>query len=438
MKLLLRMVSLLVIVAVVVLLVVAPWPLLLALLLGFAAWLQFARSGRQAGSITLVGLSTLGQRVGSSLVTVIGIAGVVAVLVAMLAMAQGYRDTLRGTGSSDAAIVMRGGSSAELASVFDRDSALVVTQAPGIALDAAGKPIASPELVVAVNLPQRGAKDADDLGSAQLRGVGEQAWALRSQVKIIAGRRFSNGLRELVAGTGARRQFAGLEPGRAVRIGNQDWQVVGIFESGDAMDSELWADAGVVGPAWRRGSSVSAVYVRLASAASFAPFKAALAGDPRLKVDVSTTADYYARQSESLTKTITVIGIVVGSIMAIGAVFGALNTMFATVAARAREIATLRAIGFRGTPVVVAVMIETLVLALAGGLLGGLVAWLVFNDYTASTMGNGMGQLTFRFHVEAALLWTGLKWALGMGFIGGLFPALRAARLPVAAALRAL
>lgn len=438
MKLLTRILSLLALLVVVVLLAAAPWPLLLALLLGFLAWLQFTRAGRQAGSITLVGLSTLGQRTGTALVTVVGIAGVVAVLVAMLAMAQGYGDTLRGTGSDDTAIVMRGGSSAELASGLDRDSALVIAQAPGVALDGAGKPIASPELVVAVNLPQRGAKDADDLGSAQLRGVGEQAWALRKQVRIIAGRRFTSGLRELVAGSGARRQFAGLEVGRAVRIGNQDWQVVGIFESGDALDSELWADAGVVGPAWRRGSGVSAVYVRLAGAKAFATFKAALAADPRLKVDASTTADYYARQSEALTRTITVIGIVVGSIMAIGAVFGALNTMFATVAARAREIATLRAIGFRGTPVVVAVMLETLVLALAGGLLGGLVAWVVFNDFTASTMGNGMGQLTFRFHVEPPLLWTGLKWALAMGFIGGLFPALRAARLPVATALRSL
>jgi putative ABC transport system permease protein len=438
MKLLASIASLLALVVVVVLLAAGPWPLLLALLLGFLAWLQFTRAGRQAGSITLVGLSTLGQRTGSAVVTVVGIAGVVAVLVAMLAMAQGYRDTLRGTGSDDAAIVMRGGSSAEVASALDRDSALVVSQAPGVALDGAGKPIASPELVVAVNLPLRGSSGADDLGSAQLRGVGEQAWALRSQVKIIAGRRFTNGLRELVAGTGVRRQFAGLEVGRAVRIGNQEWQVVGIFESGDAMDSELWADVGVVGPAWRRGSGVSAVYVRLTAARAFAPFKAALAADPRLKVDASTTADYYARQSESLTKTITVIGIVVGSIMAIGAVFGALNTMFATVAARAREIATLRAIGFRGMPVVVAIMLETLVLALAGGLLGGLVAWVVFNDFTASTMGNGMGQLTFRFHVEPLLLWTGLKWALAMGFIGGLFPALRAARLPVATALRSL
>jgi putative ABC transport system permease protein len=438
MKFLARILSLLSILVVVALLVVAPWPLLLALLLGFVAWMQFARTGRQSSSITLVGLGTLRQRAGSAVVTVIGIAGVVAVLVAMLAMAQGYRDTLRKSGSEDTAIVMRGGSSSEVASVFDRDSALVVTQAPGIAQDAAGKPIASPELVVAANLPIRGSNDADELGSVQLRGVGEQAWALRSQVKIIAGRRFTNGLHELVAGTGARRQFRGLEPGSEIRLGSQLWTVVGIFESGDAMDSELWADAGVVGPTWRRGSSVSAVYVRLRSAAAFAPFKAALASDPRLKVDVSTTADYYSRQSESLTKVITVIGIVVGSIMAIGAVFGALNTMFATVAARAREIATLRAIGFRGTPVVVAVMLETLVLALAGGLLGGLIAWLVFNDYTASTMGNGTGQLTFRFHVEPLLLWTGLKWALAMGFIGGLFPALRAARLPVAAALRAL
>jgi putative ABC transport system permease protein len=438
MRFLINSLSLLAAVLVIALLIGLPWQLLLLPVIGFGAWLAFTRSGRQASSVTAVGLSTLAQRAGSAGVTIIGIAGVVAVLVAMLAMAQGYRETLRRTGSEDTAIVMRGSSAAEVSSVLDRESALVIVQAPGIARDEAGKAIASPELVVAANLPMRNGQGADDLGSVQLRGIGEQAWKLRDHARIIAGRKFGTGLHELVAGKGAQRQFANLEPNHEIHLGNQVWTVVGVFESGDALESELWADAEVVGPAYRRGTSITSVSVRLTSPAALAQFKAALTSDPRLQVDVTTTLEYFSKQSEAITKVITIIGIVVGSIMAIGAVFGALNTMFATVAARAREIATLRAIGFRGLSVVVAVMLETMLLALGGGLLGGLIAWLVFNGYTASTMGGGVGQLTFQFKVAPELLWAGLKWALAMGFIGGLYPALRAARLPVAAALRDL
>ena len=413
-----------------------PWPALLALAVLFARWLVLSRRGRQAGSVTQVGLSTLPQRIGSSSVVVVGIAGVVAVLVAMLAMAEGYRETLRRTGSDDSAIVMRGASAAEVMSTLDHASITVINQMPGIARDAQGRPLASPELVVAANLPiKNGAPDED--GSVQLRGVSDAAWAVRPELKIVAGRKFESGKRELVAGTGAQRQFAGLEPGRQVRLGNQLWSVVGIFHSGDAMDSELWGDAQIVADTYGRGSSRASVTAKLTDAKAFKGFKAALADDPRLDVDASTTLDYFSKQSEVMTKVIRVVGIVVGAIMGIGAVFGALNTMFATVAARVREIATLRAIGFRGVPVVVAVMLETMLLALLGGVLGGLLAWLIFNGYTASTIAGGVGQLTFQFRVSPEVLWTGLKWALAIGFIGGLFPALRAARLPVAEALRA-
>ena len=413
-----------------------PWFALLALVLLFGIWMLATRRGRQAGSVTQVGLSTLRQRIGASSVVVIGIAGVVAVLVAMLAMAEGYRETLRKSGSEDTAIVMRGASASEVMSTLDNASVLVIQQAPGIARDAEGKPIVTADSVVAANLPIKGGGPDED-GSVQLRGIGPQAWAVRPDVKIVEGRKFEPGRRELIAGKAAARQFAGLEPGKTIQLGSQQWVVAGIFESGDAMESEIWADAGVVAPTYERGSTRTSVTVKLENASAFKGFKAALAEDPRLDVDTDTTLDYFSKQSEGMSKVIRIVGMVVGAIMGIGAVFGALNTMFATVTTRVREIATLRAIGFRGLPVVVAVMLETMLLALLGGLLGGLLAWIVFNGYTASTIAGGVGQLTFQFKVSLPVLWTGLKWALAIGFIGGLFPAVRAARLPVTDALRA-
>lgn len=438
MNVLTNILLLLLIAAVLAVWIVLPWYGVVALLVVFIAWMAFTRRGRQAASVTGVGISTLGQRLGSSAVIVIGIAGVVGVLVALLAMGEGYAETLRKTGSADTAIVMRGSSASEVMSVLDHDSVVLIPQAPGIARDAKGQPIASPEIVVAANLPLKGG-NADDEGSVQLRGVGEQAWAVRPNVKIVQGRNFQPGMRELIVGKGAAKEFDGLVPGHTIRLGSQQWTVVGLFSSGDAMDSEVWGDASVVADTYRRGSSRASVMVRLTDPDAYEGFKAALEANPQLKIDVSTTLDYFSKQSEGMTKVIRVIGITVGLIMAIGAMFGALNTMFAAVAARAREIATLRAIGFPGLPVVVAVMLETMLLALIGGVLGGVLAWLLFNGYSASTLAAGtVGKLSFELKVSPELMWTGLKWALAIGFIGGVFPAMRAARLPVTTALREL
>jgi putative ABC transport system permease protein len=401
--------------------------------LALALWLALTRSGKLALAAAGIGVASLPQRWGASSVIVIGIAGVVGVLVAMLAMGEGFRATLSQTGTADTAIILRGGSLAETNSVLTRDQIPLITSLAGVAKGADGKPLVSPELSQVVNLPTKA--DGTD-ANVQLRGVGPAAWALRPNLKILQGRRFGPGLRELDVGQGAQKQFVGLEVGKQLKLANQMWTVVGTFASNDSHDSELWADAEVLASTYNR-QSFQSVTAKLDGKNGFTRLKAALAADPQLKLDVMTTQDYYAKQSENLTKLITVLGTVIGAIMAIGAVFGALNTMYAAVAARAREIATLRALGFRGLPVVIAVMLETMLLALLGGLLGAGVAWLVFNGYTVSTLGNNFSQVVFQFTVSPALLWTGLKWALGIGLVGGLFPALRAARMQVTDALRA-
>jgi putative ABC transport system permease protein len=413
----------------------APWWLLLAVLVALAALIAFTREGRQVLSVIQIGVSTLPQRLGPSSVVVVGIAGVVAVLVALLAMAQGFQETLKETGNDQTAIVMRAGSQTELNSVLDHDTAVLVTQAPQVTHSSGGEPIASPELVVVASLPKK-ATGLD--ANVETRGIGERAWELRPSVKITVGRKFRPGLRELIAGKDARRQFAGIEPGSTVKLNGQVWTIVGGFDSGDSHNSELWGDTDIIGSAYRRGSSTSSVTVRLTSADAFDAFKAGLKADRRVQVDVSTTRDYYNSQSDTISTIIRILGTVVGVIMAVGAVFGALNTMYAAVATRTREIATLRAIGFRGTPVILSVIAETLLLALMGGALGALLAWAVFDNYTASTLGSNFSQVVFAFKVSPSLLWDGLKWALTIGFVGGLFPALRAARQPVTAGLREL
>ncbi len=418
--------------------VLLPWQGVLALAVLLALWMVLTRSGAQARSVATVGISTLTQRLGSSAVIVVGIAGVVGVLVALLAMAEGYAQTLRNSGSLDTAIVMRGASANEVSSSLSREDLLQIEQAPGVARNAKGEPIVSAELVVAANLPVKGSKTGDQ-GSAQVRGVSEAAFAVRPKIKIVEGRTFQHGLRELVVGKGAVRQFEGLQVGAGLKLGNQPWTVVGVFASGDAMESELWADANVVSDAYRRGGGRNSATVKLENPAAIKGFSDALEANPQLKVKASTTLEFFAKQSEQTTKILRIIGITVGAIMAVGAVFGALNTMFAAVAARSREIATLRAMGFRGLPVVVAVMLETTLLALVGGLIGGVAAWLLFNGFEASTMAAGsVGKLSFNLAVSPGLLWEGIKWALAIGFIGGLFPAARAASLPVTTALREL
>ena len=410
-----------------------PWQGVLALAVLVALWLLFTRSGRLAREAAKIGIASLPQRWGASLVIVVGIAGVVGVLVAMLAMGEGFKATLNQTGSDDTAILLRAGSQAETNSVITRDQAPLIGALPGIAKGKDGHPLASPELSQVVNLVSK--KDGSDV-NVQFRGIGPAAWALRPQLQLVQGRKFTPGLREIVIGRGAQQQFRDLEVGKQLKLANQQWTVVGVFEAHDSHDSELWTDADVLGPAYQRNAYQS-MTVRLAGKQGFKQLKAALAADPRLKLDIDTTRHYYGKQSAGLTKLITILGSVIGSIMAIGAVFGALNSMYAAVAGRAREIATLRALGFRGLPVVTAVMLETLLLALLGGLVGAAIAWAGFNGHTVSTLGNNFSQVVFQFKVSPTLLWTGLKWALGIGLVGGLFPALRAARLPVTEALRA-
>ena len=409
-----------------------PWWGVAGLVAALGVWLASTRDGRLTLAATRIGLSSLPQRWGACSVIIIGIAGVVGVLVAMLAMGEGFKATLDATGSDDTAIILRGGSQAETNSVILRDQVPLVSSLPGIARDAGGQPLLTAELSQVVSLKTRA--DGSD-ANAQLRGIGEEAWQVRPGVRLVEGRRFQPGLQELVVGQGAQSQFQGLEVGSTLEFANQQWAVVGKFASGDAYDSELWGDAQTIASTYRRNAFQS-ITVRTDGTAGFAQLKAAMDADPRLKLDVETTRSYYRKQSGQLSTLINILGTVIGAIMAVGAVFGALNTMYAAIAGRAREIATMRAIGFRSLPVVLAVMLETMLLALLGGVLGGLIAWAIFNGYTVSTLGNNFSQVVFQFKVSPQLLWSGLKWALGIGLIGGLFPALRAARMPVTAALR--
>ena len=414
-------------------LIARPWIALFALPL-FALWLISTSRGRQTLAITRIGLATVPQRLGATSVVVVGIAGVVGVLVALLAMAQGFESTLKSAGNEQTAIVLRAGANSELSSGLDRTAAVLIAQAPGVRRDARDVPVASAEVVVVSNVPKRSTgTDAN----VEVRGVGPQTWKLRPEVRIIRGRRFEPGMRELIVGQGALAQFRGLEPGSIVQLNGQAWKVTGVFASGDSHESEIWGDAESVAAAYRRNGFQS-VSVRLRDAGAFDTLETSLTGDPRLRVDVLTTRDYYSKQSERLTTVIRAIGFGVAVIMALGAVFGALNTMYAAVAARAREIATLRALGFTALPVVVSVMLETMLLALVGGVVGAGIAWAAFNGYTVSTLGANFSQIVFRFQVSPELLLRGLQWALAIGFTGGLFPALRASRLPVTQALREL
>ncbi len=377
---------------------------------------------------------TLPQRLGASAVIVVGIAGVVGVLVATAGDGRGLPPDAAQTGGTDTAIVMRGGSQRRCRPASSATSVARSSSWPASPKDAQGEPIASPELVVVANLPKKA--DATE-GNVQMRGVGEQAWAVRPQVKIIERQEFTPGLRELIVGQGAARNSPGSSPARRSTSATSSGRSPACSHRATRTSRRSGATRGR-----RRRHTArqqSPVGDRAADVARRArSAQGRLEANPRLKVDAKTTRDYFSKQSEGLTRVIKVMGIVIGVIMAIGAMFGALNTMFAAVAARAREIATLRAIGFRGLPVVVAVMLETMLLALIGGLLGAFVAWLIFNGYTVSTLGQNFSQVVFEFKVSPELLWTGLKWALAIGFIGGLFPAMRAARLPVTTALREL
>jgi putative ABC transport system permease protein len=389
---------------------------------------------KQLAAVIAMSLQTLPQRIGASSVIVIGIAGVVAVLISVLAMGAGFRHTLADSGRPDRVIILRGGSDAELNSNLTRTDVDTISNAPGLAKDADGKALLSAELVTVVDIPKI---DTGTDANVTLRGAGLKLTEVRPELKIVEGRMFRPAVRELIAGLGAAKQFRGLAVGSVLRLRNADWTVTGVFTSNaDVHESELLADVDTVGSSVERNGYSSAVGL-LTSPAEFTRFKDALTSDPQVKVDVQREPDYYAAQSQGLTKTINIVGNTVAIIMAIGAMFGALNTMYSAVAARGLEIATLRAIGFGALPVLLSVMIEALLLSLLGGLIGAALAWLFFNGHSVSTLGGAFAQVVFQLTVTRTLIVTGIVWACIIGLLGGFFPALRAARLPVAEALRA-
>lgn len=387
-------------------------------------------------AVTSVNLRSIGQRLGSSVVAIFGIVGVVVVLVGVLSIAEGFRSAMQATGDENTVMVMRSGADSEMTSGLSGEQARLIQEKAGIARDDSGQ-VASPELLVIVNHPlRRSLTDAN----VPLRGVEPGAFRVHSNVHITEGRAFEPGRNEVIAGRAARGQFVGLDVGSSVKWGENTWQVVGIFEAGgSAAESELWCDAKVLQAAYRRGNSYQSVYARLASHDAFTTLKDALTTDPRLQVMMIREPEYYARQSQTLQTVIRTVGFGIAGLMGIGAIFGAINTMYNAVASRGREIATLRALGFGSIPVVISVLAEAVVLSLIGGVIGGLLAWAAFDGYQTSTMNfQSFSQVAFAFTVTPALLARGLIYAVIMGVLGGLLPALRAARLPITTALRQL
>jgi putative ABC transport system permease protein len=397
---------------------------------GPANWLS------QISAVTKFGILSMPQRRASVAAATFGIAGVVGVLVGVLSIAAGFRRAMAASSSPDAALVLRSGADSEMVSGLLRSTTRIIADAPGVARTADG-PLASAELFVIINLPK--ISTGTDV-NVPLRGVERAALLVRDGLKVVDGRMFDWGKDEVIVGVGAAREFSGLRVGDQIKVGRYNWPVVGIFSAGGgAAESEIWSDAAVLQAAYNRGDSFQSVYVRLKSPDSFNEFKDALTTDPRLSAQVVRQTDYYAEQSTAVTKLITTLGFLIAFLMAIGAVFGALNTMYSSVSARTREIATLRALGFGSGAVVVSVMLESIVLALLGGTIGAGLSYLAFNGFHTATMNwQSFSQITFALAVTPALLVQGVVWATVIGAIGGLFPAIRAARQPIAAALRDL
>lgn len=387
----------------------------------------------QIFALTLFNLRSVPQRKGAAVAAAVGIAGVVAVLVGVLSIAEGFRAAMAVAGPDDLVIVLRSGADSEMTSGLSRDEVRLIADAPGIARTAEG-PLASSELFVIINLLKRSTgTDAN----VPLRGVSNGV-AVRGDVKMVEGRTFTPGLNEVIVGAGAAREFAGLELGGQIRVAQSDWAVVGIFTGGGgAAESEIWTDAAVLQPAFQRGDTYQSVYARLTSPAALGEFKDALTTNPQLQVKVLRQSEYLAEQSSMLTAFIRSIGVFIAAMMALGALFGALNTMYSAVAARAREIATLRALGFGSSPIVLSVLLESVLLAVIGGAAGAAAAYLAFDGFQAATINwQTFSQVAFAFSVTPELLAYAIVWAVVIGVVGGLFPAIRAARMPVATALR--
>jgi|KBSSwiStaDraftv2_1062776.scaffolds.fasta_scaffold00820_22 putative ABC transport system permease protein len=390
----------------------------------------------QISAITSMNLRNISERLTSSVVALVGIAGVVMVLIGVLSISAGFRAVLTLSGARDVAIVLRSGATDEMGSGLTLEQTKIIADAKNIARDAQGS-IASPELYVIVDIPL---KRTVTPANVPLRGVGPQAPQLRQNFHIVEGRNFTPGTFEIIAGRGASQQFAGLTVGNKLRWGTTDWTVVGIFEDrGSVAESEVWTDVTVLQGAYNRGTTFQSMRVKLTSPEAYRAFEDALTTDPRLNVRMFTEREYYEKQSRLLIALVSTIGTVIAVLMGLGAVFAALNTMYSAVSTRTREIATLRALGFGAAPVVVSVLTEALLIGLVGGVLGALISYFAFNGVRASTMNfSTFSQITFAFQVTPTVLVLGLVYALILGFVGGLLPSLRAARLPITTGLREL
>ena len=390
----------------------------------------------QTASIAKFGLLSIPRRRGAVLATIVGIAGVVTVLVGVLSISAGFEQAMAASGSPDTAMVLRSGADSEMVSGFVRAETRTIADSPGVARSAQG-PLSSAELFVIIDIPKRSTgKDAN----VPLRGVEPAAFQVHDNLKIIRGRMFDWGKNEVIVGSGAASEFAGLDVGSNIKVGRSEWPVVGVFSAGGGLaESEVWTGATVLQETYHRGDSFQSVQAKLISPGAYTQFRDSLTSNPQLSVKVQRQSEYYADQSQTMSKLITTLGFLIAFLMAIGAVFGALNTMYSAVSTRTREIGTLRALGFGAGAVVVALMIESLVLALFGGLIGASLAYFAFNGIHTSTMNfQSFSQVAFAFRVTPQLLIRGIIWAAIIGLIGGLFPAIRAARLPIAAALREL
>ena len=373
----------------------------------------------------------------STIVAIVGIAGTVGVFVAMLSLARGFRATMISSGSPGNALVMRAGSSSEMMGGITLDSIKVLQDKPGVARDSNGAALLTQDVVGVIALPLISTgTDAN----VQVRGVSPNALQVRTFVKIAAGRMFQPGLAELVVGENASKTYAGLSLGNTINFAGGRWQVVGVFDAGgSAFDSEVWCDSKILNQVLQRPSNIfQSATVHLASPGDFQTFKDAVVSDPQMNVDVVREIDYYTKQSTTMTKLITVLGGIVATIMAFGAIFGALNTMYSAVAERGREIATMRALGFSSWNVILSFLFEALMISLLGGVIGCLVV-LRLNGVTTNTMNfQTFSNVAFAFKITVDLLSWGIFFALVMGVLGGLLPAIRAASQPVAVALREL
>lgn len=380
-------------------------------------------------------LRSLPARWTASLVLVVSLAGVVGVMVSVLAMAAGFHKVFADSARPDRVVILRSGAHSETESAITRNEADTLLALPGLARLPDGRPLASPELYYGSALSR---KNSGEEGGVTVRGVSPQAFAVRPEVKLIDGRQFRPGLREIIVGRGAQRSFTGLETGRTVQLSNVAWAVVGVFESGgDLHETEIWADLDTALSAFER-DNYNTITARLASADAFNIYKDAVTVNPALDHEVMHEGDFYALQTETTGGIIAAFGYTVAGIMALGALFSAVNTMFTSVRARRVEIATLRALGFGAGPVLASVLIESLALALLGGTLGGMAAYFLFDGFTASTIsGDFTSDVAFQFHVTPSLLLQGMAWATGVGLLGALAPACQAVRRPVAEGLHA-